>query len=124
MKIHRRPKKRARPHRVVMLGFPGAQVLDITGPLEVFARTARWLADHRGASPPAYVTELAAARRGALRMSSGLELVAARRFADVNDADTLLVAGGIGWEAAARDRALVLRVPAPEGDGRGAGRAL
>ena len=107
MKIHRRPKKPAQSHRVVMLGFPGAQVLDITGPLEVFARTARWLAEHRGASPPAYLTELVAARRGPLRMSSGLELVAARRFTDVNDADTLLVAGGIGWESAARDPALL-----------------
>ncbi|HEU4517292.1 MAG TPA: helix-turn-helix domain-containing protein [Steroidobacteraceae bacterium] len=107
MKCDRRPKKRARPHRVVMLGFEGAQVLDITGPLEVFARTARWLAEHRGATSPAYLTELVAERRGPLRMSSGLELVAARRFAEVNDADTLLVAGGIGWESAARDRALL-----------------
>jgi hypothetical protein len=46
MKIHRRPRKRAQSHRVVMLGFPGAQVLDITGPLEVFSRTARWLSEH------------------------------------------------------------------------------
>src|SRR5262245_10308913 len=107
MKTHRRPKKRPQPHRVVMLGFPGAQVLDITGPLEVFARTARWLAEHRDPASTAYLTELVAARRGPLRMSSGLELVAARRFADVNDADTLLVAGGIGWEEAVRDRALL-----------------
>jgi hypothetical protein len=34
------------PHRVAMLGFPQAQILDITGPLEVFARTSRWLRDH------------------------------------------------------------------------------
>jgi transcriptional regulator GlxA family with amidase domain len=40
-------------------------------------------------------------------MSSGLELVASRRYVDVEDADTLLVAGGIGWESAARDRALL-----------------
>jgi transcriptional regulator GlxA family with amidase domain len=90
-----------------MLGFPQAQVLDITGPLEVFSRTARWLADHRGARAPAYVTELVAARAGPVTMSNGLQLVAARRYADVCDADTLLVAGGIGWEAAARDRAML-----------------
>ncbi len=83
-----------------MLGFPQAQVLDITGPLEVFARTARWLAEHRGARAPAYVTELVAARAGPVAMSNGLEIVATRRYADVRDADTLLVAGGIGWEAA------------------------
>jgi transcriptional regulator GlxA family with amidase domain len=90
-----------------MLGFPQAQVLDITGPLEVFSRTARWLADHRGARAPAYVTELVAARAGPVTMSNGLQLVAARRYANVCDADTLLVAGGIGWEAAARDRAML-----------------
>ena len=90
-----------------MLGFPQAQVLDITGPLEVFTRTARWLTEHRGARRPAYVTELVAERAGPLLMSSGLALVATRRYADVRDADTLLVAGGIGWEAATRDRALL-----------------
>ena len=58
-----------------MLGFPQAQVLDITGPLEVFARTARWLTEHRGARRPAYVTELVAERAGPLLMSSGLALV-------------------------------------------------
>jgi transcriptional regulator GlxA family with amidase domain len=90
-----------------MLGFPQAQVLDITGPLEVFSRTARWLADHRGAPQPAYATELVAARAGPLAMSNGLQLVAARRFADVAGADTLLVAGGIGWDTAVKDRALL-----------------
>jgi transcriptional regulator GlxA family with amidase domain len=90
-----------------MLGFPQAQVLDITGPLEVFSRTARWLAEHRAARSPAYVTELVAARAGPLPMSNGLELVASRRFTAVQDADTLLIAGGIGWEAAAKDRRLL-----------------
>jgi transcriptional regulator GlxA family with amidase domain len=90
-----------------MLGFPQAQVLDITGPLEVFSRTARWLAEHRAARSPAYVTELAAARAGPLPMSNGLELVASRRYTAVQDADTLLIAGGIGWEAAAKDRKLL-----------------
>ena len=76
MKAERRPNARAQPHRVVMLGFPQAQVLDITGPLEVFARTARWLTEHRGARRPAYAIELVAARAGPLTMSSGLDLVA------------------------------------------------
>jgi transcriptional regulator GlxA family with amidase domain len=107
MKADRRPSPRVQPHRVVMLGFPQAQVLDITGPLEVFARTARWLMDHRGARRPAYVTELVAAQAGPLAMSNGLGLVVTRPYADVRNAETLLVAGGIGWEAAARDRSLL-----------------
>jgi transcriptional regulator GlxA family with amidase domain len=107
MKQSFRPRSRPKTHRVVMLGFADAQVLDITGPLEVFARTARWLSDHRGVRVPAYVTELIAPRAGPLRMSNGLELLASRRYAAVQDADTLLVAGGIGWEAAATDPSLL-----------------
>lgn len=115
MRTARRPSTRARPHRVVMLGFPQAQVLDVTGPLEVFARTARWLVEHRGARSPPYVTEFVAARAGPVAMSNGLELIATRGYADVRDADTLLVAGGIGWEAATRDRALLAWLKAQAG---------
>ncbi len=98
-----------------MLGFPQAQVLDITGPLEVFSRTARWLAEHRGARTPAYVTEFIAARAGPVAMSNGLQLVASRRYSAVDDADTLLVAGGIGWEETARDRRLLQWLAAQAG---------
>lgn len=98
-----------------MLGFPQAQVLDITGPLEVFSRTARWLAEHRGTRTPAYVTEFIAARAGPVAMSNGLQLVASRRYSAVDDADTLLVAGGIGWEQAASDRRLLQWLAAQAG---------
>ncbi len=103
--MKRAAKPRTRPHRVVMLGFPQAQVLDITGPLEVFARTSRWLAEHRDARAPAYVTELIAARAGPFPTSGGLQLVATRRYDEAGPIDTLLIAGGIGWEAAAKDAA-------------------
>ena len=39
-----------------MLGYPDAQILDITGPLEVFSRSARWLRDKGVARHPAYPT--------------------------------------------------------------------
>jgi transcriptional regulator GlxA family with amidase domain len=64
---------------------------------------------------PAYETELVAARAGPVLMSNGLALVATRRYADVDDADTLLVAGGIGWEAPASDRALLRWLAAQAG---------
>src|SRR5918994_6183739 len=114
MKPPSRPNMR-RPHRVVMLAFPQAQILDVAGPLEVFSRTARWLADHRGARTPAYLTELAAVRSGPVAMSNGLQLVATRRYAEVDDADTLLVAGGIGWEEAVKDRAMLTWLSAQAG---------
>ncbi len=93
-------------HRVVMLGFAGAQVLDVTGPLEVFARTSRWLRDHRGLRREAYSVELVAERAGRVVMSNGLSLVATRGYGRVRAADTLLVAGGIGYSALLADQQL------------------
>ena len=94
-------------HRVVMLGYPQAQVLDITGPLEVFARTARWLHDHRGIQPAAYEVEFVAAHAGPLETSGGLSVIATRRYLDVRRADTLLISGGIGYHEAMHDKALI-----------------
>ena len=34
-------RRRRRPHHVVMLAYPDVQILDVTGPLEVFSRAAR-----------------------------------------------------------------------------------
>jgi transcriptional regulator GlxA family with amidase domain len=95
------------PHRIVMVGFEDAQILDITGPLEVFARTSRWLREHARLATDAYAVELVARESGVLRTSGGLQLVATRAYRDVRDAQTLLVAGGIGYRAAAQDVALL-----------------
>jgi len=97
----------SKPHRVAMLGFQRAQILDITGPLEVFARTARWLRDHRQLRFDAYEIELVAPRAGPFETSGGLQLFATRGYADLRAADTLLIAGGIGYEALLKDRDLL-----------------
>lgn len=104
----------ASPHHVALLAFPDAQILDVTGPLEVFSRTSRWLRDTWKA-PEAYRIELLGLRSGPFRTSGGLDLTAARGFSDVEACDTLLVAGGIGWESPAADTALLawLRAMAP-----------
>jgi transcriptional regulator GlxA family with amidase domain len=91
-----------------MIAFPDAQVIDITGPLEVFGRAARWLTDERGWPVPAYTVEIAARRAGPFATSSGIRLIADRSIAQVRGPlDTLLVAGGRGTAAAMRDRALL-----------------
>ena len=94
-------------HRVAMLGFPKAQILDITGPLEVFARTSRWLRDHQNLRFDAYEIELVAPRAGQFETSGGLQLIAACAYTDMRAADTLLIAGGIGYEALMKDRELL-----------------
>jgi len=96
------------PRRIALVAFPDVQILDVTGPLEVFARTARWLHDHgcRGAS--AYTTELLATKPGPITASCGLRLGVDRTLHDVRGAiDTLLVTGGIGTRAAMHDQALL-----------------
>lgn len=91
-----------------MVVYRDVQIVDAIGPLEMFARTARWLIDQGRRCEPAYTVELLAARRGPVRSSSGLELVVCRSFMEVGDGiDTLLVAGGIGAPRALSDRALV-----------------
>lgn len=108
-------RRESRTHRIAMLGFPRAQVLDIVGPLEVFSRTARWLTEHHAARVPAYAVEFVSARAGPVSMSNGLQLIAARRYADLGGVDTLLVAGGIGWEEAIRDRRMMAWLAAQAG---------
>jgi transcriptional regulator GlxA family with amidase domain len=70
--------------------FPDVQVLDVTGPLEVFS-----IANRLGeARTPGYAVSVVAATPGPVTTSSGLALVAQRGLARPAGAlDTLLVAG-------------------------------
>jgi len=95
------------PHRVVMVAYPGAQVLDVVGPLEVFSRTERWLRDTYGGNVSAYATEMVAAVAGPVAMSQSLELVARRSWSEVEACDTLLVAGGVGVDGVHGDAELI-----------------
>lgn len=97
------------PHRVVMLAYPEAQILDVTGPLEVFGRAARWIRDRGLTGGPDYEVEVVAATAGPLRTSSGLELLARRSCfeVDAEEVDTFLITGGIGYDRALEHTDLV-----------------
>lgn len=95
--------------RIVMVGFPDAQLLDIAGPLEVFASTSRLLA-FAGAdnNEPAYDSVLAAPRPGPLATSGPLAVMANTTVAEVDGAiDTLIVAGGRGVRTVLKDARLI-----------------
>ncbi|MDR6292279.1 MULTISPECIES: GlxA family transcriptional regulator [Inquilinus] len=97
-----------------MLAFPGVELLDVVGPLEVFAAATALQRD--AGAPPGYAVEVLAARAGPVRATSGLSVLADRGLDEAGDGiDTLLVAGGAGIEAAVADAALVawLRGMAP-----------
>ena len=83
-----------------MLAFDDAQILDVAGPLEVFARTSRWLHEHHGMVAP-YRVQLVTLKGGQVRMSNGLTMDS--QPAAAVRTDTLMVAGGIGASAAADD---------------------
>jgi transcriptional regulator GlxA family with amidase domain len=91
---------------VAVLAFPRAQLLDVTGPLEVFGRTQRWLAQHRPGAP-GYRVEILAERPGPITTSSLIDVVARRSYRTVRRLDTLLVAGGDGVAAQITNRRLL-----------------
>ena len=88
-----------------VLAFNKAQVLDVTGPLQVFA-TTNDLARQRG-QPLPYAVSVIAAQAEPVMTSAGLALVAEPLPAADAPCDTLVIAGGWGVYGAAEDAALV-----------------
>jgi transcriptional regulator GlxA family with amidase domain len=103
--------------RVLIVSFEGFQLLDVTGPWEVFGRTTRYLRD-RGLAG-GYTLELVASHSGSVTSSSGLSLAVQRPLGAVRGAiDTLVVAGGLGTQRALGDRSLVAFVKQAAGRAR------
>ncbi|TQM13796.1 transcriptional regulator GlxA family with amidase domain [Pseudonocardia kunmingensis] len=79
------------PHRVVIAVFPDVDLLDVTGPAEVFALANRVTEGRAG-----YEVRLAGPDAGPVGTSAGVRLLADLAFADVGAAvDTLLVPGAV-----------------------------
>lgn len=84
-----------------VLAFPDVQLLDVSGPLQVFA-SANELARARGLAP-CYEPRVIAAQAGTVVSSAGLGLVAHGLPSARRPSDTFIVAGGRGVHAASRD---------------------
>ncbi|MCC8396122.1 GlxA family transcriptional regulator [Paraburkholderia sp. MMS20-SJTR3] len=93
------------PRSVVLLTFPNVQLLDVSGPLQVFA-SANALAAQRGLAP-LYAPRAVAAEAGPVTSSSGLALVAGSIRSVKNPLDTLIVPGGFGVNDALTDSRLI-----------------
>jgi len=93
-------------HTIEFVLFPDALGLDITGPLEVF-NTATAIIEQEGKNAGGYITTFVAARKGPVRLTSGLEIMATGSFKDASPANTLLVPGGTGALDAAIDPAFM-----------------
>ncbi|MGS2615806.1 GlxA family transcriptional regulator [Micromonospora sp. LZ34] len=76
---------RSRPHRVGVVVFDGVQLLDVSGPVDVFDAASR-----RGAG---YTVALLGWRSAQVRTSSGVRLVADTTVDDAEPVDTLVLTG-------------------------------
>jgi transcriptional regulator GlxA family with amidase domain len=91
---------------IVFVAFEQALLLDIAGPLQVFA-SARDLCAAAGLPDP-YRLSLVSPKGGEIATSSGLAVVTRRLGALRSEPiDTLIAVGGIGSRAAVNERALI-----------------
>ena len=82
--------------RILFVAGSGTEILDLVGPLQVFARASdMYLRDHPGA-PPIYLVEVVSIAAGrSLIANCGLRFSANKTFRQVRGKiDTVLVAGG------------------------------
>ncbi|WP_246196074.1 GlxA family transcriptional regulator [Aquisphaera giovannonii] len=103
--------------RVVLLAYPGADLLDVAGPCAVFDAFGHAPDGAREGTAPGYRLEVVSAGGGTrVETSCRVALVAGRDYRSIRGTvDTLLVAGGEGAWRAARDEPLLrwLRRMAP-----------
>jgi len=108
--------------RVSFLVFEDIELVDLSGPLDVFMWANRWLQMMGRLNEPGYETVAVALRAGPVRTAGGLEIIATHSCDDaLGEIDTLVVPGGpwiertcdeerlIGWlrETAPRARRIV-----------------
>ena len=115
-----KPKKIARAgesRTIVFLAAPSTQILDVTGPFQVFVRAAElFTREHPGHQLPYRVVLASTAHQKTVTTNCGLTLNGSETFRTLRGPiDTLLIAGGGGLQQAASDRDLIawLRKTAP-----------
>jgi transcriptional regulator GlxA family with amidase domain len=97
---------------VVLVTFDAAQILDVTGPLEVFSSASRFLPAVR------YRTEVVTTWGGPVHASCGLEFASTPITEVTGPVDTLMVAGGANMDAVVADRELLDQVRRLAADAR------
>ncbi len=106
VEMPKHPRSPPTATRVIeVLAYPSVQLLDVTGPVQVFA-SANDFATEAGATPPYELYVIAQAGRS-VTASAGVGLAAGPLPAVGAPLDTLMIAGGQGVDAAAADPALV-----------------
>lgn len=88
-------KTRNAPIRpIAIAAFDGVDLIDISGPMEIFAWVNEWLSGAGFVESPAYPVQVIANRRGLIKTSDGLQIYADFAYDDFNDEiDTMIVPG-------------------------------
>jgi len=95
------------PLRVGLFAYPDVQALDLSGPLEIFARATRLLRDE-GRAHPGYSLAVVGTSAGPIAASSGFRFLPDTTFGSLRGrVDTLMVVGGRGVDALIGDRAVI-----------------
>ena len=89
-----------RTRRVAFIAPPGTEVLDLVGPLQVFARATELFGEQNSGSLPIYSIEvISISSQTSVMTNCGLRITAHKTFREVRgEIDTLLVAGGSAIE--------------------------
>jgi transcriptional regulator GlxA family with amidase domain len=106
MEMPKSPRSSPNAVRVIdVLTYPAVQLLDVTGPVQVFASANDLVADSGGERP--YLLRVVAQGGKGATASAGVTLVAGPLTQGGKALDTLLVAGGEGAAAATENPVLV-----------------
>jgi transcriptional regulator GlxA family with amidase domain len=104
------------PRLTEVLAFPQVQLLDVAGPIQVFAAANELTAKTEALTP--YAIRVVAPEGAPVRATSGLTFVTAPLPDPAEPLDTLIVAGGQGVMQAADDPSLVAWLRARAGAAR------
>src|SRR5438552_8310270 len=98
--LNNKEQVQPRTRRVVFIAAPGTEILDLVGPLQVFARAAEMYGRRTPGDPPIYSVEVvSASSQRSLVTNCGLRIIAHKTFREVREKiDTLLIAGGSAIE--------------------------
>lgn len=105
-----KPEPTAPPivRRVAMLAFPDCDMIDVCGPMDVFAFANYWFGMTGRFKEPVYQIRIYAEQTGPVRSFSGMRIVADHDLSETDlTIDTLLIAGGPDIEAAWRNPVLI-----------------
>ncbi|MGA9600830.1 MAG: GlxA family transcriptional regulator [Methylocystis sp.] len=88
------PRKELRRRRVAFLVFDDIEIVDLSGPLDVFQYADHWLQMTGRVNEPGYETLVVGLQAGPVKTSGGLQIIAAHSCDDaLGEIDTLVVPG-------------------------------